>query len=172
MTEATSRLALPFIVPGQAQKEFYHNEALARIDVALHASVEGAALASAPENPTEGQCWIVGSGATGAWSGEEGSIAGWTAGGWRFIYPVAGMSVWNKSAGYRISWLGSEWSGGEIRAAEIRIAGKKVVGERQPAVASPSGGTVIDAEARAVIVALTATLKSHGLIERCLRPQV
>ena len=39
------------------------------------------------------------------------------------------------------------------------------VGARLPAVASPSGGTTIDTEARAAIAALIATLKSHGLTE-------
>lgn len=165
MSAETARLSLPFIVPGQAQKEVYHNEALTRIDLALHAAVEGSPLASVPESPSEGQCWIVGSGATGAWSGKEGSLAGWTAGGWRFVHPVIGISVWNKASGYPIHWLGNQWSGGESRAAAILINGKKVVGERQPSVPSPSGGTVIDAEARATIAALTATLKSHGLIE-------
>jgi hypothetical protein len=45
------------------------------------------------------------------------------------------------------------------------VGGLKVVGERQPAVPSPSGGTVIDEEARAAIASLTAALKSHGLID-------
>ena len=36
----TVRFALPLIAPGQAQKEAYHNEALAAIDAALHACVE------------------------------------------------------------------------------------------------------------------------------------
>lgn len=75
MGEATTRLALPFIVPGQAQKEFYHNEALVRIDMALHACVEGE-LASPPANPVEGECWLVSAGASGAWSGKDKTIAG------------------------------------------------------------------------------------------------
>jgi hypothetical protein len=45
------------------------------------------------------------------------------------------------------------------------VNGVKVVGERAPGVTSPSGGTIIDVEARAAINALTAALMSHGLIE-------
>jgi hypothetical protein len=45
------------------------------------------------------------------------------------------------------------------------IDGQQVVGPRLPDVPSPSGGTIIDAEARAAVDALIATLKSHGLIE-------
>ncbi|MGL4312420.1 MAG: DUF2793 domain-containing protein, partial [Sphingomonas sp.] len=35
MAETTSRLALPLLAAGQAQKEMFHNEALALIDLAL-----------------------------------------------------------------------------------------------------------------------------------------
>lgn len=163
MSEST-RLGLPFIMPGQAQKEFYHNEALVRIDLALHASVEGE-LALPPTDPAEGQCWLVGGGASGAWSGKEKMIAGWTSAGWRFLAPIAGMSVRNRSSGLSLQWLGNDWSSGELAAAMVIVGGKKVVGERQPAVASPSGGTTIDKEARTAIAAITAALKSHGLID-------
>jgi hypothetical protein len=164
MSEATTRLALPFIMPGQAQKEFYHNEALARIDLALHSAVEGE-LASPPADPIEGQCWLVGSGASGAWSGKERMIAGWTPGGWRFLAPVPGMSVRETLSGLSLQGLGTEWSAGGLAATGIFVGGKKVVGERQPAVPSPSGGTTIDEEARIAIAAVTAALKSHGLID-------
>jgi hypothetical protein len=151
-------------MPGQAQKEVYHNEALTRIDLALHGCVEGA-LAAPPLDPADGACWIVAAGASGAWSGKENAIAGQTAGGWRFLTPVLGMKVRNKASGLFIEWLGAEWSSGEVSAASLLIGGKKVVGERQPAVPSPSGGTTIDAEARLALAAVTAALKSHGLID-------
>mgnify|MGYP006199852597 CR=1 FL=1 len=32
MSDATARFALPFILPGQAQKELFHNEALTRLE--------------------------------------------------------------------------------------------------------------------------------------------
>jgi hypothetical protein len=164
MSEKTARLGLPFILPGQAQKELHHNEALTRIDVALHAAVEESAAAPPPA-PTEGQSWIVGAGATGAWAGKDEAIASWSAGGWRFVEPIVGMLVWNKAAEHWIHWRDGSWSSGELPAAAIFVGGQKVVGARQPAVPSPSGGTVIDEEARTAIAAVTAALKSHGLIE-------
>lgn len=165
MTEMSARLALPFILPGQAQKEFYHNEALTRIDMALHAAVEGPAIATPPESPLAGQSWIVAADASGAWSGRGGALACWTDGGWRFVDPVPGMLVWNKAESVWLHWGGAGWSAGELKAKAIIIDGEKVVGERQPSVPSPSGGTIIDAEARAAIAGLTAALMSHGLIE-------
>jgi hypothetical protein len=44
------------------------------------------------------------------------------------------------------------------------IAGQQVVGGRLAAIASPSGGTTIDAEARAAVTQILATLRGHGLI--------
>ncbi len=165
MTEASARFDLPFILPGQAQKELYHNEALARVDAALHACVEAAPLAAPPTAPAEGQCWIVGTGATGAWAGAEEALAAWTAGGWRFVAPVPGMQVWNKAEGLWLHWSGSAWSDGTLPAAGIEIGGQQVVGPRLPDIPNPSGGTIIDAEARTAIDALIATLKTHGLID-------
>jgi hypothetical protein len=165
MSEQSPRFQLPFLIPGQAQKEHFHNEALVRIDLALHPAVEAAALDEPPAAPEEGQCWIVGAAATGAWTGQEGRLAMWTGGGWRFVAPLEGMSVWDKSAELPLRSTGSAWNGGEIACASVRIGGQQVVGERQPAVPSPSGGTVIDAEARAAINAVVATLMSHGLID-------
>ena len=165
MADTTPRFALPFILPGQAQKELFHNEALARIDLALHPAVEGPPLATPPADPAAGHCRIVAADATGAWSGRDGRLAMWTEGGWRFLAPPAGTSAWNKAAGLPLLWDGGQWREGELICAGLEVGGSQVVGPRQPAVPSPSGGTIIDAEARAAVDALIAALMSHGLID-------
>lgn len=165
MTERSARWALPFILPGQAQKEVHHNESLALADALLHPAVEGAPLATPPVAPEPGQSWIVASGATGAWAGQALRLAVWTAGGWRFVAPGVGMAVWDKAAGLRRQWTGTAWSDGRIEAAAVYVSGAKVIGARQPAVANPSGGTTVDAEARATIAALIVALRTHGLID-------
>ena len=165
MTDATARFALPFILPGQAQKELFHNEALALLDGLVHAAVEQGPTSEPPANPLAGQCWIVGAAAGGAWAGHDHALAIQTESGWRFAAPLAGMAVWNKAAGLWLHWTGFAWSDGELKASAILIGGQQVVGERQPAVPSPSGGTTIDAEARSAIAALIVALKSHGLID-------
>ncbi|HEX8640102.1 MAG TPA: DUF2793 domain-containing protein [Allosphingosinicella sp.] len=165
MAETSARFALPFLVPGQAQKEMFHNEALAAIDSLLHPTAEGGPASAPPTSPETGASWIVGSGATGAWSGQADRLATWTEGGWRFAAPVSGMLVWNKAAGVWMRWTGSDWSEGTLPASALVIGGVRVVGPRLPPVPSPSGGTVIDEEARTAVAAVIATLKSHGLIE-------
>ena len=99
MTDTSARFAWPFILPGQAQKEAYHNEALSLIDAALHAAVQEDPVATPPAGPEEGRCWIVADGATGAWTDRTDSLACWTGGGWRFVAPLPGMlasgaSIW------------------------------------------------------------------------------
>jgi hypothetical protein len=125
--------------------------------------VEGT-LSTPPTDPAEGECWIVGPGANGAWSGKENAIAGWSGDEGRFLTPVAGMIFREKASGSN-GWLGTGWNSGDLKAASLVIVGKKVVGERQPAVPSLSGGTTIDLGARLTITAVTAALMSHALID-------
>ena len=165
MSEATPRLGLPFILPGQAQKELFHNEALATVDALIHAAAETAPLASPPAAPQPGQSWLVAAPATGAWVGKDHHLASWTDGGWRFAAPVPGMRVWVGSRSLWVHWTGSAWSEGELSGSLLVVEGQQVVGKRQPAVPSPSGGTIIDAEARSAVAALIVALKSHGLID-------
>jgi len=165
MADTTPRFALPYILPGQAQKELFHNEALARLDLALNPAVEGAPASEPPAAPEEGECWIVAPSATGEWSGRDGMLAMWSEGGWRFVAPPPGTSAWNKAAGLPLLWDGAQWRDGALVCAGLVVNGAQVVGARQAGVPSPSGGTIIDEEARAAINALTAALMSHGLIE-------
>lgn len=164
MSDATVRFALPFILPGQAQKELFHNEALTRLDIIAQAAVEEGPSGVPPAAPAIGQCWIVGTAATGAWSGHDGALAAWTGGGWRFVSSQPGMTVWNKAAGLWMHRDGTAWREGELPVARILVEGQQVIGARQAPVLSPSGGTVIDQEARAAVDQIIATLMSHGLI--------
>ncbi len=53
----------------------------------------------------------------------------------------------------------------EINTADsYQVQGTKVVGVQQAAIAAPSGGAVIDVQARAQLALLLTALKTHGLI--------
>jgi hypothetical protein len=162
--EDSARLGLPLLAAGQAQKETWHNEALALLDIAVQASVEEVDRHAPPATPQPGQCWIVGAAPTGAWSGHAGAIAGWTAGGWRFIAPRAGLRVRHVPSGQTVACDGSGWKIGEVRAACVLIDGMQVVGARGAAITVPTGGATIDAELRTCVETILIMLRKHGLI--------
>ncbi|MGC4023892.1 MAG: DUF2793 domain-containing protein [Mesorhizobium sp.] len=58
--EETSNLALPYILPSQAQKHVTHNEALRRLDALVQLAVVSRATGTPPASPTEGDRYIVG----------------------------------------------------------------------------------------------------------------
>lgn len=162
--DLTARFAMPLLVAGQLQKEWFHNEALLTVDALLCPTVEGPPAAQPPSSPVEGQCFIVAAGATGGWTGHDGALAVWTEGGWRFVAAREGLRALDRASGEMLLHRNGSWEAGILRAQEVRIDGQAVVRERQSAPAAPSGGTVVDAECRAALGAVMAALQAHGLI--------
>lgn len=142
-TSATPRLGLPLLFAGQAQKEFYVNEAHARLDALLHGAIEAEAN-DPPTAPTEGECWLVGTAPTGEWDGHAGELACREAGTWLFVTPRDGIRLLDRSTGqlklYRGGWLAPA------------------------APALPSGGATVDVEARTVIGQLISALVEAGIL--------
>ena len=164
MMGETNRWALPLLETGQAQKEMTHNEALARLDLLTQAAVAAVGLNAPPADPAAGRCWITGNAPTGAWAGQAGVLAGWTAGGWRFVPPQEGMSVWSEADDCVAYFTQGSWQVGRVAATTLTIGGMQVVGARAPAIPAPAGGITVDQEARAAVAAMLATLRTHGLI--------
>lgn len=140
---ATARFELPLLFAGQAQKEGYVNEMAARIDALLHLAVE-AELAVPPASPSDGQAWLIGAGASGVWNGKSGQVAARQAGNWLYFSPRHGMRLLNRATGQFMQFTGT-W------AAPSRPA-------------APSGGSVVDVEARAAISGLLSCLTSAGIV--------
>lgn len=163
--EMTPRLGLPLLVAGQIQKELFHNEALALIDLLLAGSIEDEPMAAPPPSPVIGRFYRVApAGASGAFAGHEGALAGYGAGGWRFVTPVEGMRLTERISGLDLAYRGGAWTSGLARASEVVIGGLRVVGARGVAIADPAGGSTIDAEARLAVAQILAALRTHGLI--------
>ncbi|MBO9712970.1 DUF2793 domain-containing protein [Sphingomonas sp.] len=161
---STDRLALPLLEPGQAQKEMFHNEALVRLDAAVQACAVAGGLDAPPADPAAGQCWIVGASPSGAWSGHAGALACWTLSGWRFVAAAEGMRAWIADpAGFALH-SGGEWRFGEAHGRLI-VEGVQVVGPQAAAIGNPSGGSVVDAEARSTIAQILAAMREHGLVD-------
>jgi Protein of unknown function (DUF2793) len=140
---ATPRFALPLLFVGQAQKEFFVNEALLRADLLLHCVIEGE-VQTVPAAPVAGQAWLVGDDPQGSFAGHAGAIAGWTNDGWRFVAPRDGVRVFDRS---QLCF--------RLHAGSWRL----------PASPAPaSGGTVVDTEARAAIASILDALTEAGLV--------
>ncbi|WP_394270065.1 DUF2793 domain-containing protein [Qipengyuania sp.] len=143
LTDRTARFALPYLFAGQAQREFYLNESLARIDALLHAVVQSE-QAQPPGSPTTGQAFLIAASATGVWAGRGGQIAAWDGQQWTFIEPRAGMRVY-ENVSRTVLRYGTAW-------------------ERPMAVANPQSGPIVDAEARAAIGQIIDALRKQGLL--------
>lgn len=139
----TARFDLPLLFAGQAQKEGTVNEVAARIDALLHGAIEGE-LATPPASPSDGQAWLVSATPSGAWLGQAGKIAARQSGNWLFASPRDGMKLLNRATGQELRYHGG-W----------KMAARP---------ASPSGGAIIDAEARSAIAAIMTALTIAGIV--------
>ncbi len=153
------------IVPGQAQKEMTHNEALARLDAAVQPCVAAIGTDAPPASPGSGDCWIVGNAPTGEWSGHARNLAIWTDGGWRFVEPHEGFSTWVADQEIEARFIDGTWVVGTIAGTRLVLDGVAMLGAPRPAVSAPSGGTTIDSEARVAIAAVLGVLRHHNLLE-------
>ena len=163
--DRSDRFALPFLSSGQAQKEVTHNEALAIVDMLLQPAAESASLTEPPGSASDGQCWIVATGGSGAWTGYDGCLACLSSGGWRFVSPRAGMRVPVAEDGVVYIHNGSGWGADRVRPDGVYIEEVQVIGPRAGAIADPVGGSVTDSEARAVLAQVLVVLRGHGLID-------
>ena len=164
MTLQTDRLSLPLHAVAQAQKEMTHNEALVQLDALVQPVVVAVAPSNVPVAPVAGQGWIVGSAAPGGWAGHDGALAVWTAGGWRFLAPFEGMTVWSLADSIFFRRTSTAWVAGVLSGRTLVLDGLQVVGARGAAISSPVGGATIDAEARTAVTAVLERLRTHGLI--------
>ncbi|AKU43263.1 hypothetical protein RCRHEA_19 [Rhodobacter phage RcRhea] len=106
----TPNLGLPIIAASQAQKHVTHNESLVRLDAMVQLAVLSAAITAPPASPSNGARYIVPTGATGAWAGNAGMVAVWSAGAWTFYTPGPGWSAWNIATGELLIYDGTEWT--------------------------------------------------------------
>lgn len=143
-TSRSPRHDLPYLFAGQAQKEAFVNESLARLDALVQPIVIDERDAP-PDDPAPGDCYIVGADPAGNWSGRAGMIASWAESQWLFAAPCDGMRVHDLAGSCSALFVAGEgWR---------RVAGP----------AAPVGGGVQDSEARAAIVAVTLALRSLGI---------
>jgi len=105
----TSRLLLPSIAAGQAQKHVTHNDALRMLDGIVQASVINTTLTAPPGSPAVGDTYIVASGGSGVWSGWDGDVAIYADGAWYRLVAGEGWRIWDQATESMIVRVGSSW---------------------------------------------------------------
>jgi hypothetical protein len=163
---STSRFNFPLLSVGQAQKEMAHNEALQTLDIVACAAVEDGPINDPPALPRAGIAYLVGANPTGDWGGHASCLAAFTGGGWRFVPPTAGLTALVRPSGVSAVCDGASWELGKVRGNGFFVDGDQVVSARTGAIGAPTGGTMVDKQARTAVNAILAALRQHGLIEK------
>lgn len=140
---ASPLLGLPMLFTGQAQKEVFVNEAHSLIDAIAHCAIEGSA-STPPATPISGSNWLVGTGASGDWSGMDGKVACCQSGNWLFVTPFDGFRVFDRSRSQFAHYSGG-W-------------------KTPTSVIAPTGGTTIDTQARTTLANLISALQTAGVL--------
>lgn len=118
MPDQTPNLAMPYILPSQAQKHITHNEALQKLDAAVQLVI-AELLSDPPQSPLEGQCYAIGAGATGAWTGKDFDIAFFQNMEWFFLAPKPGWVAWFTSSSMLNVWSGTLWQPVNVAAGDL-----------------------------------------------------
>jgi hypothetical protein len=90
----TPRLSLPLLQAAQAQKHITVNEALVRLDGLAQLVLSSVSTPVPPGLASDGDCYGVPVGATGAWAGHDQDLAIYSNGGWIFATPQIGWRAW------------------------------------------------------------------------------
>lgn len=116
-----------------------------------------------PASPTEGDKFIVPTGASGAWAGQTSRIAVWDGSAWVFLDPYVGLEQFVVDVGVYYSWDGAEWSprasgggGGPVAAEDVLLTptGALLANDVQAAFAE------LDADLTAAVAALAEDIEA------------
>jgi hypothetical protein len=105
----TPHLGLPLIAAAQAQKHVTHNEAIALVDALVHLSVKEQNRTAPPGLPQEGERYLVGDDASGAFAAHAGEIALFDLGAWRFLVPQPGWCAYVEAQDRLVVYDGDAW---------------------------------------------------------------
>lgn len=113
----TPNLKLPEMAANTLQPSTPFNEAMQLLDAVSPLIVQDLALTAAPttSDTDAGKRWIVPASATGAWTGQDNTVALCTAASlWTFIAPIVGLRAWvlnnnGTSLNKYYRWDGAAW---------------------------------------------------------------
>lgn len=117
----TLRFNMPLLDAAQAQKHVSINEALVRADILAARRAESRSLSVPPGSPLDGTAHIVGTAASGDWSGSDDKLALFLNGGWVIIEPWNGLRLWVEDESQAVLFQSGVWIEGAV-ASSANIA--------------------------------------------------
>lgn len=117
----TTNLILPLMSASQSQKHLTHNDAIIKLDAIVQLAVISMSL-TAPPAAVEGDRYIIGSGATGAWAGKDLNVTFYTNGAWVFLIPREGWLIWDEATADIYVWTGATWDSYAAAAGTLTAA--------------------------------------------------
>lgn len=105
----TPHLGLDYLMPEQAQKHVTLNDALRRLDGLVQLSVINRNETAPPQNPKNGDRYLVAAAASGAWQRHDNKLALFEDTGWAFVGPQAGWTLWDEEAESLLVFDGTIW---------------------------------------------------------------
>lgn len=147
--DETANHKLPLIRASQAQKHVTHNEALLTLDAIVQLSVTSRTQSMPPPAASEGERYLVAASGSGAWTANDGRIAVWQGGVWRFLEPAAGWICHVGDENIHLTFGASGWE--ELRAAS-----------RDPLLAGKAGINATPDDANRLAVSSESSLFTHA----------
>jgi hypothetical protein len=146
----TVNLAFLLLEANQYNPETVINNNYKLLDCLVHLAVESDSITTPPA-ASDGQSWIVPSGATGVWAGKSGNIA-YYYNGWNYIVPSIGYWAYIKSVNQHRVWTGAIWTtptiGTEFLDSTFRITNAAAPTAKVSIDAgNVTAGTVVNIEA-------------------------
>lgn len=87
------------------------------LDALVQLSVIRNDAAAPPDEPQEGDRYIVGAGASGPWVGKDQQVAAFQDGAWAFFQPLEGWHAWSELA----SAYSARAYGRQLQSTPIRL---------------------------------------------------
>jgi hypothetical protein len=104
----TYQFKLSYLQAAQAQKHVTVNEALAKLDALAKLRVVSR-KDDIPASPIDGQAYIVPTGASGIWLGQDHKIALFLNGGWEFVDAHNGWTAWAIDEAVELRFQNGVW---------------------------------------------------------------
>lgn len=105
----TPHLNITLVTQSQSQKEVTINLAFQVLEALQNTGIISMALSAPPGSPAEGALYVVKATGSGAWLGQDGNLAYFINGGWLFITPLNGLTLYDLSQSLLVTYSSGSW---------------------------------------------------------------